>query len=76
MTGRNNPDLPAIVTQGEDPDLNPFVQGIDLNSALVEYEKKLLLHALQLHVNVKSQAAKYLNINRTTLIEKMKRLGI
>jgi sigma-54 specific flagellar transcriptional regulator A len=35
-----------------------------------------LLHALQIHGRVKSQAAKYLNINRTTLIEKMKRLGL
>lgn len=57
-------------------DLNPFSSGIDLNEILREYEKKLILHALNLHGWVKSRAAKYLNINRTTLIEKMKRLGI
>ncbi|MCS7214862.1 MAG: sigma-54 dependent transcriptional regulator [Thermodesulfovibrio sp.] len=57
-------------------DLNPFSSGIDLNEVLKEYEKKLILHALNLHNWIKSRAAKYLNINRTTLIEKMKRLNI
>lgn len=72
MTGRKIPNLPNI----EDDDINPFVGGIDLNAALEEYEKRLILHALELQNGVKSQAAKYLNINRTTLIEKMKRLGL
>ncbi len=72
MTGRNIPNLPDI----EDDDINPFVGGIDLNAALEEYEKRLILHAIELQNGVKSQAAKYLNINRTTLIEKMKRLGL
>lgn len=57
-------------------DLNPFSVSIDLNETLKEYEKKLILHALNMSGWVKSKAAKYLNINRTTLIEKMKRLGI
>lgn len=57
-------------------DLNPFASSIDLNELLREYEKKLILHALNLHGWVKSKAARYLSINRTTLIEKMKRLGI
>lgn len=57
-------------------DLNPFASSIDLNDLLREYEKKLILHALNLHGWVKSKAARYLSINRTTLIEKMKRLGI
>ncbi|MFO0752741.1 MAG: sigma-54 dependent transcriptional regulator [Thermodesulfovibrionales bacterium] len=70
MTGRRIPDLPEI---GDD-DANPFIGGIDLNAALEEYERRLILHALELHNGVKSQAARYLNINRTTLIEKMKRL--
>lgn len=72
MTGKKIPDLPPI----DDEDSNPFVGGIDLNSALEEYEKRLILHALDLNSGVKSQAAKYLNLNRTTLIEKMKRLGL
>ncbi len=72
MTGKRIPELPDI----EDDDNNPFVSGLDLNAALEGYEKRLILHALELHNGVKSQAAKYLNINRTTLIEKMKRLDL
>jgi sigma-54 specific flagellar transcriptional regulator A len=72
MTGKKLPALPDVV----EADINPFVEGIDLNAALEEYEKRLIQHALKLYNGVKSQAAKYLNINRTTLIEKMKRLGI
>lgn len=41
-----------------------------------EYEKALILKALDRTKGVKSQAARMLNMNRTTLIEKMKRLGI
>jgi DNA-binding NtrC family response regulator len=41
-----------------------------------EYEKTLILKALDKTKGVKSQAARMLNMNRTTLIEKMKRLGI
>jgi sigma-54 specific flagellar transcriptional regulator A len=73
ISGKRIPELPDIM---EDDDNNPFVSGIDLNAALEGYEKRLILHALELHNGVKSQAAKYLNINRTTLIEKMKRLGL
>ena len=69
MTGRRIPEIPAI-----EDDINPFIRGIDLNAAVEEYEKRLIIHALELNNKVKSQAAKYLNINRTTLIEKMKRL--
>ncbi|HKN18841.1 MAG TPA: sigma-54 dependent transcriptional regulator [Dissulfurispiraceae bacterium] len=72
MTGKRIPELPHI----EDDDNNPFVSGLDLNAAIEGYEKRLILHALELHSGVKSQAAKYLNINRTTLIEKMKRLNL
>ncbi|TAN44337.1 MAG: sigma-54-dependent Fis family transcriptional regulator [Nitrospirae bacterium] len=74
ITGRNMPDLPDIL--GDDEGFNPFVGGIDLNSAIDEYERRLINHALELHKGIKAQAAKYLNINRTTLIEKMKRLGM
>lgn len=51
-------------------------EGVDLNRLLEDYEKKLIIHALSIQPASKSQAAKFLNINRTTLIEKMKRLGL
>jgi len=72
ITGKRLPVIPDAA----DPDSNPFVEGIDLNAALEEYERRLIQHALKLFNGVKSQSAKYLNINRTTLIEKMKRLGL
>jgi len=41
-----------------------------------EFEKSLITKALGETQGVKSKAAQVLNINRTTLIEKMKRLGL
>lgn len=49
-------------------------QGYD--TLVSNFEKNLILQALQETNGVKSKAAQVLNINRTTLIEKMKRLGI
>ncbi|RMG58767.1 MAG: sigma-54-dependent Fis family transcriptional regulator [Deltaproteobacteria bacterium] len=75
-------DLPRKMLSGKIPDVpgveeevNP-INGIDLEFALREYEKRLILNALSICNNVKSRAARYLNINRTTLIQKMKRLGL
>jgi len=50
--------------------------GIHLNHAVSDFEGRLLLQALESSDWVKSRAARLLNIKRTTLIEKMKRLGI
>lgn len=50
--------------------------GIDFNAAVDNFEKDLILNALTMVNGVKKKAAEYLNINRTTLIEKMKRKGI
>ncbi len=47
--------------------------GIDLNKTLEELEKKLLSDALRRSRGVKSEAARLLKINRTTLVEKLKR---
>lgn len=77
-------DIPERIRFGENSfsrefipdDFNPFSSAIDFNEVLREYEKKLILHSLNVNKWIKSRAAKYLNINRTTLIEKMKRLGI
>ena len=51
-------------------------QGFFLSQVLGEYEKKLLIQALNQTDWVKNKAAKLININRTTLIEKMKRFGL
>ncbi len=47
--------------------------GFILSVVIADYEKKLIVQALNQTDWVKNQAAKLLNINRTTLIEKMKR---
>jgi DNA-binding NtrC family response regulator len=41
-----------------------------------EYEKQLILHALEKAGWVKNRAAKLLKMNRTTLVEKIKKQGI
>ena len=50
--------------------------GIDFNEAVDNYERELIVSALQKVNGIKKKAAEYLNLNRTTLIEKMKRKGL
>jgi DNA-binding NtrC family response regulator len=50
--------------------------GIDLNKEVITFEQELIKNALKLHQGTKSKAAKFLNINRTTLVEKLKRMDI
>jgi DNA-binding NtrC family response regulator len=47
--------------------------GINLNSAVTEFEKTLILQSLEKTKWVKNKAAKLLKLNRTTLVEKIKR---
>ncbi len=75
-------DLPAQY-QGTYPtkkNIPPHVydlsQGIDLNSVMNEYENSLILKALEKTGWNRNQAALLLNINRTTLVEKMKKKGL
>lgn len=51
-------------------------EGIGLNKTISHFERKLLSKALQKSGNVKSKAAKLLNLNRTTFVEKLKRYKI
>jgi DNA-binding NtrC family response regulator len=50
--------------------------GISLDDAVNEFEKKLILQALLKTGWVKNKAAQLLNLNRTTLIEKIKRQNL
>jgi DNA-binding NtrC family response regulator len=50
--------------------------GFVFDQAVEEYEKQLILQALNETNWVKTKAAKLLNINRTTLIEKMKKKNL
>lgn len=50
--------------------------GVDLNTMLDEIENNMIVQALEISKGVKSKAASLLGLNRTTLIEKMKKKSI
>jgi DNA-binding NtrC family response regulator len=73
-------DLPEKFQQGF-PAAPPaseelLVGGTDLNAAVQALERHLILQALQSSSWVKSKAARLLHLNRTTLLEKMKKQNI
>ncbi len=51
-------------------------EGLSLSEAVSNLEKTLILKALERTGGIKNRAAKLLKMNRTTLIEKMKKLGL
>ncbi len=53
----------------------PF-EGVDLNDMLNEIEKTFILQAMERAGGVKKKAADMLGLNRTTLLEKLKKKGI
>jgi len=60
------------------PDGNmPFTgDSINFNQAVEDFEKGLICQALERSGGVKNKAARMLNLNRTTLVEKLKRLNV
>lgn len=50
--------------------------GLDFNSLISDYEDKLILRALQQTGGNKKEAARMLNLKRTTLIEKIKKKNL
>jgi DNA-binding NtrC family response regulator len=68
-------DLPEKLYSGKPDDVEmDILKGYD--TLVTDFEKALILRALNQTKGVKSQAARVLQMNRTTLIEKMKRLGL
>jgi len=51
-------------------------EGLDFNGLVSAYEDRLIRGALEAAGGVKNQAAKLLGLNRTTLVEKMRKKGI
>ncbi|MBI4686747.1 MAG: sigma-54-dependent Fis family transcriptional regulator [Nitrospirae bacterium] len=84
----NVSDLPDRFFQARDPfiakTLSPLSSGkvllpeggVDLNDLLNDIEKSLINQAMQKAGGVKSRAASILGLNRTTLIEKLKKKAI
>jgi len=72
-------DLPRdLLDEGriELPVMHVGGDGFSLDEVLANYEQRMLYQALEHSGWVKTRAAEMLKIKRTTLIEKMKRLGI
>ncbi|MDW7644649.1 MAG: sigma-54 dependent transcriptional regulator [Desulfuromonadales bacterium] len=76
-------DLPQHVGGGEDKRSGPAFMtpkvsesGINMEQVLADIERGMILEALELGQGVKARAAALLKINRTTLVEKMKRLSL
>jgi DNA-binding NtrC family response regulator len=51
-------------------------RGVDMVGIVAGIERKLITQALVLTCGIKARAASLLGINRTTLVEKMKRMGM
>jgi DNA-binding NtrC family response regulator len=73
-------DLSEKVLASTPRSLHPRIQipenGISFNTAVTEFERELILQALNRTNWVKNKAAKLLNLNRTTLVEKMKKINL
>lgn len=74
-------DLPDKIKGKKSGNVMPFVghlpeEGVDYNRLVYEFERDLLFKALNQCGGVKNKAAKLLRLNRTTLVEKLKRFGI
>jgi DNA-binding NtrC family response regulator len=73
-------DLPAQFRDGDEPaqHLGLYVpsEGMDIAETLERLEAQLLEQALEKTSGNKAQAARLLGLNRTTLVEKVKRLQI
>ena len=71
-------DLPSDIHLGGTDDFDSYVfEGrIDLKARLTEMERSYIEQALALSGGTQSEAARRLGLKRTTLIQKMKKLGI
>ena len=70
------PDIasPCLMGGISCPQVSP--EGIDLNQTIADIERQLIHQALELGQGIKARAATLLSINRTTLVEKIKRLNM
>ena len=73
-------DLPEKLLVSEWSDVMPPLDipdsGISFNTAVSEFERKLILRALNKTNWIKNRAAKLLQLKRTTLVEKMKKIQL
>jgi DNA-binding NtrC family response regulator len=71
-------DLPPEIAGAEPPSVNASValpeDGLDLDALVANIERELIHRSLERTGGNKGQAAKLLNLKRTTLVEKLKRM--
>ncbi|MCK5437256.1 MAG: sigma-54-dependent Fis family transcriptional regulator, partial [Desulfobulbaceae bacterium] len=70
-------DLPSRLLESEPVKSGEIqeipAEGFYMSEVVAEFEKKIIIQALDQTNCVKNRAAKLLHVNRTTLLEKMKR---
>ncbi len=73
-------DLPAEIQNRESLNFVPLIEipeeGINFQNVVTDMERELILQSLRKTNGNKKLAAKLLNLKRTTLIEKIKRIGL
>ena len=72
-------DIPAKISKVECDNLLLEMipdEGLDFNQVINDYETQLIIQALERTNGNKNKAAQLLNLNRTTLVEKIKKKGI
>jgi DNA-binding NtrC family response regulator len=71
-------DLPPEIQQAQEPSLSSALtlpeEGIDLDAFVANIERELIERSLERTGGNKGQAARLLNLKRTTLVEKIKRI--
>jgi DNA-binding NtrC family response regulator len=73
-------DLPPNIVEDDKPQTLTPTQlpegGVDMPAVVADIERQMIGQAMSRSTGVKARAAELLGINRTTLVEKMKRLGL
>jgi len=73
-------DLPAAINDRVQFNVQPHLldlnKNADFNVVVQQFQKSLILHALNKTDWVKAKAAEMLNLNRTTLVEKIKKMDL
>ncbi|MBE9486666.1 MAG: sigma-54-dependent Fis family transcriptional regulator [Chloroflexi bacterium] len=70
------PDIAKVQNAAPLNDSQVTNEGIDMRQVVADIERQMIQQAMDLGQGVKARAAELLAINRTTLVEKIKRLGL
>jgi DNA-binding NtrC family response regulator len=70
------PNVSGALKEMDEHTIRVTNAGIDLAKTVTKLEMKMIDEALAISGGVKARAAALLNLNRTTLVEKMRRLGM